>query len=174
VKGPGDKRVVLDTVGEHYQLAAANSFLSFLRQLLDNPAHQGNRIHVDTGTCRGYVYGRTNPLGGRQRIRDGFHQVAVTAGCSFLHQRRITGKVVNTQFTCTMVECSCNLNKCPLIVAVCNYSNRCHGQTFIGDRNPKLTGDCLDRLDMILTGTQQFLSYPGDKSIGIRISAVSK
>ena len=85
MEGSGHERVVIRGIAEDHKLCAAQGILvcGFLGSLLDDPAHELDRIHIDAGLGRAEIHGRAYAVSAGQSLGNGLYQ-KLFGGCHAL------------------------------------------------------------------------------------------
>ena len=97
MESAGHKRIVLYGIAEYHQLGAAEASLigGFPGQVLDGPAHEGHRVHIDTCLGGAYIDAAADNIGGGQGLGNGADENTVCLCHAFLDQSGETADEVD-------------------------------------------------------------------------------
>ena len=151
VKRACHKGVILHRIGKDNQFCATQTIVicGNFRSFLNNFAHFGNGIHIDTSLGGTNIHAGTDPFGVLHCLGNRIHQNPVTLGATLLHQRRKTADEVDTAFLGSLIHCDGQRHIGVGIAGVAHNCNGCDGDPFINNGNTEFPFNLLTNLYQI-------------------------
>ena len=176
VEGTGHKGVILHRVGKDHQFGTAQAILvcGDLGGFLNDSAHLGYGIHVDTGLGGAHIDAGADALRGLHGFGNRVHQDPVTLGTTLLHQCGETADEVDTAFLCCLVHGDSQGHIGVGIAGIAHNGNGGDRNTLIDDRNTKLPFDLLAYLHQVLRPAGDLVIDPLGASLHILMGAIQQ
>ena len=176
VECAGHKGVILHRVAENDELRRADAVAvgRALGRLADDPAHEGDGVHIDARARRADVHGGTDVLRLGQRLRNAADQRQIAGREALLHQRGIAANEVHAHGLRGALERVRKKHGVALGAGRREHRDRRDAQALVNDRNAVFLFDARADGNVVLRDAADLVINFVAGGMDIRVDAIEQ